>query len=331
MICVRCNFEMPMGYYCPMCGWNQKLTPDKCKLSTIYKNWSARHYTKICFTTKEGYETAWKKISVFSHLHIQDITLDDWQSIFDNMAGYSLSAQKKLQVLISQLYKYAEVRGLVRFNISKGIFLDGIRSTETLPFEIHHIRKLRECAENKQNPHWMTARIVLMLIFTGYRPNELFSIRRSNINLKRNYIISGSKTAAGRNRIVPILPQIRKYLVELYLQSSYTEDDFLFKGSKGAVFNLRNWRQRCFYPMTYDLGFNSYEQLQNKKLYPHYTPYSGRHTFATLSHQLGMDKEAIIKIMGHTDFSTTSKYYIHTDIDYLKSEMMKLEELIGSF
>ena len=41
-----------------------------------------------------------------------------------------------------------------------------------------------------------------------------------------------------------------------------------------------------------------------------------------------MDREAIIKIMGHTDFAVTSKYYIHTDIEFLRNEMTKLEDLL---
>lgn len=328
MKCVRCSFEISIGLFCPICGWNQKINLEKCLLENIYENWSRRHYPKISEKTKEGYCAAWKRISVYKNYYIQDISLDDLQLLLDEMEGYSLSAQKKVKVLISQLYKYAEVRGFISNNLTKGILLNGKERCETLPFTFYHIKKLKECAEDKTNKHWLTARVVLILIFTGYRPNELFSVKRSDINLKRNYLIAGSKTKAGKNRIVPIFPQIRPYLIELYLQSSYAKNDFLFRGEKGAVYNLRNWRTRRFYLMTYDLGFNTLEQLKNKKKQPHYTPYSGRHTFATLAHQFGMDREAIIKIMGHTDFAVTSKYYIHTDIEFLRNEMTKLEDLL---
>lgn len=327
MKCTRCNFEISIGMYCPVCGWNQKITPDKCLLSQIYENWSTRHYSKVGFKTKEGYEAAWKKIQIHKDKCIQDITFDEWQDIFDNMEGYSLSAQKKVQILISQLYKYAEVRGIVQTNVSKGLLLSGKEKCETLPFKMFHIEELTKCAKDKTNKHWLTARITLIFIFTGFRPNELFSLKRTDVNLKRNYLIGGSKTAAGKNRIIPIVPQIRPYIIELYLQTSFANNDYLLKGVKGAKYNLRNWRTRSFYPMTYDLGFNSFEDLKDKKKKPHYTPYSGRHTFATLSNKIGMDKEAIIKIMGHTDFSTTSKYYVHNDLEFLKEEMQKLENL----
>ena len=77
--------------------------------------------------------------------------------------------------------------------------------------------------------------------------------------------------------------------------------------------------------MTLELGLNSLEALMDKRNVPHVTPYSARHTFATMAKSSGVDAEALIQIMGHTTINTTNMYYLHEDLAFLKSEVKKIE------
>ena len=54
-----------------------------------------------------------------------------------------------------------------------------------------------------------TAKIILMLIYTGMRIGELFSLTLDNYH--NNYVVGGEKTEAGRNRVIPIRPEGREY------------------------------------------------------------------------------------------------------------------------
>lgn len=56
----------------------------------------------------------------------------------------------------------------------------------------------------------------------------------------------------------------------------------------------------------------------------HMTVYGLRHSFATLCSTLGMPPEVLHIIMGHADFSTTRKYYIHITEERKRNEMFKL-------
>ena len=56
----------------------------------------------------------------------------------------------------------------------------------------------------------------------------------------------------------------------------------------------------------------------------HMTTYGLRHSFATLCSTMGMPPEVLHVIMGHADFDTTRKYYIHITEERKKNEMMKL-------
>ena len=50
--------------------------------------------------------------------------------------------------------------------------------------------------------------MVLAGIYTGIRPIELAAIKTENVHLDEGYIMGGTKTKAGKDRIVLIHPQI---------------------------------------------------------------------------------------------------------------------------
>lgn len=57
-----------------------------------------------------------------------------------------------------------------------------------------------------------TSMIILILIYTGYRINELLQKRRDQVDLDLDVMYGGEKTAAGRGRVVVIHPKIRPYV-----------------------------------------------------------------------------------------------------------------------
>jgi len=56
----------------------------------------------------------------------------------------------------------------------------------------------------------------------------------------------------------------------------------------------------------------------------HLTVYGLRHSFATLCSTLCMPPEVLHVLMGHADFETTRKYYIHITEERKKNEMIKM-------
>ena len=77
--------------------------------------------------------------------------------------------------------------------------------------------------------------------------------------------------------------------------------------------------------MTLELGINRPDQLTRKKEIQHITPYSARHTFATLAYRAGVDKNVLIRMIGHTNFKTTQKFYIHSELEIMLSEATKID------
>lgn len=141
-----------------------------------------------------------------------------------------------------------------------------------------------------------TAKIILMLIYTGMRIGELFNLPLKDYH--ETYVIGGEKTEAGRNRVIPIRPEGRQYFKYFVDQAT---GDLLISGYIGQRVPA-NFRNRDYYPLLKSLDIE-------KK-----TPHATRHTYASRARQAGMPPEVLQKILGHADYSTTANVYVHTDI-----------------
>ncbi|MEG0305243.1 MAG: site-specific integrase [Oscillospiraceae bacterium] len=334
MNCVKCERKVSEGRYCPFCGWDQSRSVafPIHTLGELHEHWKKLHYRRIGAKSRETYDTSWRKLEKYADVFVEHITAVEYQEIIDECAGASRSAQQKIKNLCSQLCKHAMTFGLLQVNFAAFLILDGYNSRETEIFSDEEISKLITYANDKGNEFWYAARVTLCLIFTGFRPNEFFDIQKETVNLKENILIGGSKTKMGKNRIIPILPPIRKYIVEWYLsRKSSTKEikHYLVESEKGHRMDLHNWRVREFYPLMADLGINPpYMNLQ-KDYCPRIRPYSARHTFATIAYRSGVRPEVIQKLVGHVSFDFTSKVYIHGSVPDLREETQKISVLFG--
>ena len=55
-----------------------------------------------------------------------------------------------------------------------------------------------------------------------------------------------------------------------------------------------------------------------------HTPHHYRHTFASLIDNANVNETVITNMMGHSDFLTTKKHYIHKDLKELKKRIEKI-------
>jgi integrase len=143
------------------------------------------------------------------------------------------------------------------------------------------------------------AKIILMLIYTGMRIGELFSLPLQDYH--KTYVVGGEKTEAGRNRVIPIRPEGRRYF-QYFAQQA--EGPLLLSGYTGQRVP-NNFRKRDYYPLLDKLGIT-------RK-----TPHATRHTYASRARRAGMPPEILQKILGHADYSTTANIYVHMDVEEL--------------
>ena len=161
--------------------------------------------------------------------------------------------------------------------------------------------------ENVYKDTYQVADLILFLCYTGLRADELLHIEPKHVNLKYQYIeVKTSKTKAGI-RQVPISERILP-IVKNRLDFS---NEFLF---------LRKNKT----PFTYDALDDHFRYTCKELDLNYHTLHDCRHTFATMLSNVEANKDAIIKMIGHTNYNTTSKIYIHKNIKELKKVVDKI-------
>lgn len=258
----------------------------------VFNAWKLEHYKEITDAGCASYNRAFEVFAPLHNKKFRDLRTADFQSVLDPYMNQSHSTVSKHKQLITQMSAWAIREELISTNFASFVKLPENIKKEKDIFSEEEIKKLELDGSE-------AAKIILMLIYTGMRIGELFSLPLSNYH--EIYVVGGEKTEAGRNRIIPIKPEGRKYF--RYFADN-AESEMLLSGYVGQH-RLDNFRKRDYYPLLDKLGIT-------RK-----TPHATRHTYASRARKAGMPPEILQKILGHTDYNTTANIYIHTDIEEL--------------
>lgn len=276
----------------------------------IHTLWQAQHYARLTPKGQETYDLAWAKLEPLAPRKMRSIRTEDVQAIVDGEAakGRSRSSLEKIRMLYSQLCQYAMKKDIIDRNYAEYLVLPRQKTVVRDVFTEDEIRRLKEDAAAGGE----TSMVILILIYTGYRINELLQKRRDQVDLSKGVMYGGEKTAAGRGRVVVINDAIRPY-VEHFMGKG--GGALLLSGYSGNIVR-NNFARRDWTDTLQRLGITR----EGRQLHPHCT----RYTFATRAKAAGVDNDALKRTIGHTDFATTSEYYIQTDVEYLKKEIGKM-------
>lgn len=258
----------------------------------VYKAWKEEHFREIGEKGVESYEWAY---DIFKPLHekkFRELRTVDFQAVIDAQAGKSHSTLSKFKQLATQMSQWAIRQELITTNFASFIKLPENIKKEKEIFTDAEIKKLE--ADDSD-----TAKLVLMLIYTGMRIGELFALRVEDCH--DTYVVGGEKTEAGRNRIIPIRKEGRKLFEEMQRKAT---SELLISGYSGQK-TPPNFRRRDYYPMLDRLGI------------PKKTPHATRHTFASWAVANNIKPELLQKMLGHADYSTTANIYEHFDVNQL--------------
>lgn len=256
----------------------------------VFADWKSEHYKEIGPKGVESYERAF---AVFSPLHekkFRDLRTIDFQGVLDTHMKKSRSTVSKYKQLITQMSQWAIREEICTTNFAKFVHLPENIKKEKEVFSEDDIQKLE--TDNSE-----TARIILMLLATGMRIGELFSLPLDHYH--ETYVVWGSKTEAGRNRVIPIRPEGREHFAYF---AEHADGPLLLSGYTGDKV-AANFRERNYYPLLEKLGID-------RK-----TPHATRHTYTSRAVKEGTPPEILQKILGHADYSTTANVYTHIDID----------------
>lgn len=263
----------------------------------MYLEWSSYKYRNVSQNAINGYKAAYAKCLSIKNMPIADIKTMHFQRIMDE-SNLSLASDLKLKSLMVLVSEYAMQNDVIHKNYAKYVIVNRKENTPDIhkPFTEKEIDIL---FEHDNIPFVDT---ILIMIYTGFRVGELFNIKSEDVDIKKMTIRGGSKTEAGKNRLIPIHERIQSYILSFYMQdNTYLICDL----DTGKQINYHSYRKEHFDKI---MGMLNMEHL----------PHDCRHTFATRLSNMGANSTTIKKMIGHSSYLTTEKIYTHKDIAQLR-------------
>lgn len=293
--------------YCPtLMGDRKDFDPT---LKQLYDLWEPWYETRITSDTMTCYRAAFKYFGDLHLTKISEITAGDLQACMDACkAGHR--THQNMKVTAGLLWKYAVDHEYVARNVAENLFIGRGQSVQREPLTEKEVELFRQAIGKERY-----AEYIYCLCYLGFRPGEFLSLRKEHFRTIDgiDVLVNGSKTEAGRDRVVVIPPQILDIVRErlmipgtdlLFPQYKFNRSETKLTALKQMSDEYLN--KHVFKPLSARLGVE-----------PGKVPYSARHTYSDkLKAAEGSDK-AKAGLMGHTDYAFTQSHYQSTDMDDL--------------
>lgn len=264
----------------------------------VYQRWYDEFYEENTKAARKYY-FAYKYCQQLYQMPMKDIKVAHMQKVIrSSSAGQSTKVCMKS--LFNKLFGYAMLHDIVSKDYS-ALFTVKQHNNITKgrkPFSAAELGTLL------QLPSGPITDMLFFHLYTGMRPNEICELLIENANLPEWYIVGGSKTDAGRDRVVPIHPAIRPiFQRQIEKGGKYL---FEFEGRK----------------VNYDRYFKAFKALCAANGMNH-CPHECRHTFIDRWVHLGLDKTMVKLIVGHQIRDVTAAVYTHYTVQDLHAELAR--------
>ena len=271
---------------------------EKLTFADVYRKWSVKAFEGVDPRNRNrgDLERNYIRSKALHNMRMTTIKTHQLQQIMDSFK-LAYSASSKVKVLWVALFDWAIVNDVVDRNYAKYVKVSSeVKSELHKPYTDDEINTLWDKVGTIPNVDY-----ILMTCYMGWRPTELLELKISNIDLEARTAKGGSKTEAGKDRIVPIHTRIVP-LIEARIQAA--KGDVLFYTEREK-------------PMTYASLRNNYWPLLMKDLGMDHQPHDGRHTCSTNLDRKNANDTAIKMILGHKLQDFTKRVYTHKVIEDL--------------
>lgn len=281
-------------------------------------------------------------IPIWGDLDIRKITTEQLQQHFDKL-DYSVKYLKDIKLILKLTFQTAIDLGIITENPASKIYVGNRKCN--IGVEIEHLNKERQSRWldliEEDGRQW--AYLFEAILLSGARPEEACAFKWKTIDLERNmiyirkaykqvYIYDNNLKKRYNEKIlddlktsqsvrdVPLHPRLKKLVLKIKADrimeyqkvgKILNEDDFIFLNQNGK-------------PFVPERLTNKMPTFIRKYKLEHMTVYGLRHSFATNCAEQGLPPEVLHILMGHSDFDTTRKFYIHITEARKQQEMLKL-------
>lgn len=270
--------------------------------------------------TKQSYHAAFNYFSPIHNRKVATLRASDLQDCLTAARDKSKSTITNMGVVVRGMWKYAISNEYLDRDITVGLVYE---------FNAPAAPKHTRFSDKEVSLLWKSlgevpnVDLVLIYIYTGMRCSELLEMRTENIHLNEHYMIGGMKTAAGKDRIIPIHDAILPLVAERLKSSG----EYFLHSPRLPKYSGPNFRETVFAQLMNTLGLD-------------HLPHDCRYTFVSMAEACHMDDLCLKIIVGHsianasgTSFKVggvgdiTKNIYTEKTLDELIAEVNKLPVL----
>lgn len=272
----------------------------------LYEKFIELHSRRVSKSTLDCYKAAYKYYDKVYYLPFAQLTTEQFQACID-ACPHGRRTKENMKALGTLLSSYAMQLGITNKDYAQFVFIERTEKNEKRPFTADEIQKLFEHADTVTYADY-----ILILIYTGFRINEMLPLTLDDYDAANRCFIGGEKTEAGKNRIVPVSPKIQPYVDSIVQAAQNNSTGYLFTNPQGNKMSADNFRKKWM-P----------EALRACGVDDTLTPHQCRHTFATLMKSVSAPETDKMRLIGHASYEMTA-HYTHADISSLRNIVEKI-------
>lgn len=277
--------------------------------------------------------------------NIKDIEEDDILALLETINGKT--QRKDVLTIVKLFFSFSKKYKYIKYNITLEI---------KLPRKRRQLDEI-EFIEEEDREKWISclleensdvSLLYLSMLLSSARPEEACGYKWTAFDFEIDdiYICNAYKDFCIYNEYMEVIgherrddilktpesyrhihldPILKKALLkhkkeqqELFkrLHKKWTENEYVFL----------NQYNKPFVSDTLSKNMPRFLERHKEEKLGHLTVYGLRHSFATHCKELGMEPEVLAKLMGHTEYETTQKYYIHVSKKRKVDALMRVQE-----
>ena len=273
------------------------------------------------------------------NIPLKRLKQSDIAYMLNELTKKNITRKKDVALLtINQILNTAVENDFIYKNVAQGIKIKKHKATEKKPLNDKTISIIKELSKSDNN-----AFMILFLIYTGLRREELVPLQYKDINLEEKHIvinkavhfeknqpiIKDTKNTESRN--VPIFNVIYDKLKEMKL--SHKNNEYVFPNTLGKMMSETVLKRKVSYVLkdinkkiksdTLNLG------VSNDEDEVHFSPHILRHTYACILHKAKIDLKQAQAWVGDKDIRVLLNIYTHLDAQDNQSSVDKVNAFLS--
>lgn len=286
----------------------------------------------------------------FVNKSITKVSRAELLSYFESIRKYSESTIKKQYEIISQAFAYAFYQKIITVNFFEGYNKIAMPSSEAVAepitaLTIEEEKKLISYLANTPDSTCRHKYLFLLQLSTGMRIGECLTLSTDDVDMENgklsikrtltkdidgnNIIGTTAKTYSGK-RTINLNTMSRMALVGSLNHYHKNKEKLLFCKEDGTLYDegsinsaLKRICIKCGIRVRNYINKSGKAEVTSD-VHSHML----RHTFATRCVEAKIAPAVLKKLMGHTDISTTMKYYVNVDDHFEISEYKNVESYL---